>query len=701
MRLVHFFAHSSLLCAFLTSCSDAEILLEKILGKVPGVDNQDYVPVPGNPSGEHLSKTYANETVGVTSQIAAMDIAIEDQARANLVAMGLMLDGEQTAHEAAEATFDVLQGAEKRKRGLDSTVYQKLDESHFKKSSFMDTDYSNDKVDWGANSDSSFTIAALDRMPVRDQGRRGTCASFAGVGLIEALILQSSSVNLPFKEIDLAEQRFYFLSKPESWSSGGSLSDQGSDSGTGFATSHGGIAEYPGPGDTSGSIYNIPLETDCPYNKNLGANDLQIPLKDPCKNKGLVRVSKFTSWAGSQGAANTIQSAQSIYNELRLNKAVIVYTRLSSNWERNDGIVTYAGAGAPGATGHAAGHAYLVVGARKLDESKFPGEGGVCFIIRNSWGTGWGSKGLSCMTLKWFNAWRFDAEFPTVDEVQLIDGAKNLITISSNRPSNLPEPDPNTRNNRTGGKIAKRKGTVVLSFMPGSSPWMPQTYGTTAMQEYNLNTMTADDMKFGRLVVDNDQSYKMLYLATEATLVVRGIMTGDATQTHSVELKRSGSNIISTFEGRGDVIVGEFSEVSGADGTSATAVICGRKYASICDFNYIPESNELVLGLSEIEAKREISAPPYNWQSVQLAGYGIEMNRPQEALTKFDVRLTQNKKTTNPLRMKLNPKSGDISHQGNLVGNLKQGSLCSGAFSSACRVVMSGEKFEIFSKSGK
>lgn len=584
---------------------------------------------------------------------------------------------------------------------MDTSGYQKLDLTYLKKTKLIDTDYSNDTVNWGSFSDSSFTIPALDRMPVRDQGRRGTCASFAGIGLIEALIIQASSANLPFKEVDLSEQRFYFLSKPESWATGGSLSEQGSDSGTGFATSNGKLSGFPVPSDTSGSTYNIPLEVDCPYNKNTGANDLQTPLKDTCKSKGLVRVSKFTSYAGSQGTANPIQFAQSIYNELRSNKAVVVYTRLSSNWERNDGIITYADAGSPGGTGHADGHAYLVVGARKLDESKFPGEGGMCFIIRNSWGTGWGAKGLSCMTLKWFNNWRFDTEFPTVDEVQLVDGAKNLITISSNRPSNLPEPDPSTKGNRSGGRIAKRKGTVVLNFAPGGSPWMPGQYTTDTMREVNLTTMTADDMKFGKLVVDNDQSYKMLYLATDSTLVIRGIMSGDATQSHNLELKRSGANVIATFDSKGDVVVGEFTEVAGTDGSAAVAVICGEKFASICDLNYVQESNELVLGLSEIEAKRETPAPPYNWQSVQLAGYGIEMSRPEQAVSKFDVRLIQNNKKTNPQRMKLNPKSGDISHQGNIVGNLTQGSLCSGAFASACRVVMSNDKFDIFSKSGK
>jgi hypothetical protein len=169
-------------------------------------------------------------------------------------------------------------------------------------------------------------------MPVRDQGRRGTCAAFAGVGLIEALIIQQSGANLPFKELDLSEQRFYYLSKPESWSNGGSLSQQGSDSGTGFMSSSGEISDYPGPSDTGSSQYNITLESDCRYVPQPTSNDVQTPLPDGCKAKGVVRVSKFTAWGGARGSKNNVETAQQIYEELRKNKAVVVYTKLSSNW---------------------------------------------------------------------------------------------------------------------------------------------------------------------------------------------------------------------------------------------------------------------------------------------------------------------------------------------------------------------------------
>ena len=687
-----------------TSCADAEFMLQKILGKNAGINDEEYVPVPGNPSTEHLSKTLSNESLNSSAQVQAMDIAIEDKARTNLIEMGLMLDGSQTAIAASSEAFDTLQSAEKKKRALTTDNFQKLDNDFFHATTLVATDYTGDTVAWGSTSDASFTIPALDRMPVRDQGRRGTCASFAGIGLIESLIIQANSASLPFKEIDLSEQRFYYLSKPESWANGGSTSKQGSDSGTGFARSNGLGADYPAPTDTGGSTYNIPLEKDCPYNSKVGTTDLQTPLAEGCKTKGLVRISKFTSWAGNQGTANNVQHAQQIYNELRLNKSVVVYTKLSSNWEHNDGIITYKDSGGVGATGHASGHAYLIVGARKIDETAFPGEGGLCFIIRNSWGTGWGANGLSCMTLKWFNNWRSDTVFPTVDEVQLIDGAGAQISLASARPSSLTEPDPSSKKNRKGGSLAKRKGNITISIVGGSAsfenanPWFPISSGNHEMKLVDPANLVADDLTYGKMIADNNQAYKILYAASSTQLILRGILNGENAQTHNLELIRSGSNLIISVEGRGDVQVGEFTEAADTDGAMGLAVVCGRKYASICDLNYVEESNELVIGLSEIEARREISAPPYNWQTVQLAGYGVEMNRPESKLNKFDLRLINDGQSSEPTRLKLDPKSGNISHKGNSVGNLQNGSLCSGSYSSKCRVIKSGNKFEIFSK---
>ena len=690
----------------LAGCSDGLMMFEKVFNKNLSADGDMYVPVPGDSATGYLSRKLANEEVATVSSLDALDSAITEQAQVNLVSLGLLAGDSETAVSVSQTALGVLEGGEKSKSALNPDTFEKIDLGSFKSSATTNlVDYTSDAVDWGGHTDTRFTIPALDRMPVRDQGLRGTCASFAGVGLIEAFVIQNSPSDLPYKEIDLSEQRFYYLSKPDIWGSGGSVSSQGSDSGSGFMSSNGQISGHPAPSDTGGSDYNLPLESSCPYVKTPGSNDLQIPLAAGCKTGGVIKVSQFTAWGGSLGTTNRIEHAQDIYREVRSNKAVIVYSKLSANWERNDGIITYKGAGSPGATGHAGGHAYLVVGVRKLSESEFPGEGGMCFIIRNSWGKGWGVNGLSCMTLTWFDQWRLAGTFPTVDQVQLVSDAKQKITIVNNSPSAASEPIDSTRQNQRGGTIRRRKGVVTISRLSGSSPlavlfpWSSAGYGEAAMKEIDVGRLVASDMNYGTLVTENDQSYKIFYTASATQVVVRGILDGDAQQTHSLELARSGSALVLNVEGRGEVTVGEITEaVNPTDASAGQVVLCGKAYASVCDLNYVAESNELVIGLSELEAKREIPQPPYNWRTLAIAGYGFEISKPDSALTKFDIRLLNGSNASEPQRMKLDPTSGSISHKGKLVGNLASGSLCSGDHRDSCRVVRSDNKFEILPK---
>src|SRR5207248_2550538 len=136
---------------------------------------------------------------------------------------------------------------------------------------------------------------------------------------------------------------------------------------------------------------------------------IQIPQAATCL-RGAVKVTGVTqSYSVSVNGgpfvphSNGVRSANDILNFLKkYDLPVPVGTTLSKNWMDNDGMITYAKSQEPGFGPHAGGHAYLVVGARKLDEAKYPNEGGLCFVIKNSWGTGWGQQGYSCMTLAWF-----------------------------------------------------------------------------------------------------------------------------------------------------------------------------------------------------------------------------------------------------------------------------------------------------------
>jgi len=226
--------------------------------------------------------------------------------------------------------------------------------------------------------DDEYLIPHMEAVPVRNQLYRGTCAAFAGIGHLEFAVLQKMP---ELGTVDLSEQRFYYNSKPECHSSGCTLNDEGSWYGVGMEES------------VAASDYDIPREQDCVYNGDLGNTDVQIPLDDSC-------------WTGAVKVVQLkfIQDPAEMVAVLENDGLPIPYaSTLSDNWRYNDGLITKNGSDYDNTDKHSGGHAYLIVGYRKLPD--MPEEGGMCFIIKNSWGDGWGVNGYSCMTLEWMESW--------------------------------------------------------------------------------------------------------------------------------------------------------------------------------------------------------------------------------------------------------------------------------------------------------
>ena len=224
---------------------------------------------------------------------------------------------------------------------------------------------------------------------VRDQGRRPTCASFAGIRAIEVVL---ASLN---KGMDLSEQYFYFSSKPECQYS--PCNNKGSWVRKGFDRSR------------SSQEPDIPLESSCPYiSTAISGNETQIPLKLPCQ-QGVAKVASFSS----------LQSVDGIYNALSINRPVIAGFKLTPNFYENEGLITYKDSLKRGKMdSHAGGHAVVLVGYMKLPH-KLRDEGKICFITANSWGEGWGRGGHSCLTEKWVRSYRVPNAFVSVDKVQV------------------------------------------------------------------------------------------------------------------------------------------------------------------------------------------------------------------------------------------------------------------------------------------
>jgi C1A family cysteine protease len=215
-----------------------------------------------------------------------------------------------------------------------------------------------------------FILAGSMGLPIRDQKRRPTCSSFAGIRAVEVMLEQNQ------KSMDLSEQYFYWASKPKCQNR--KCSKGGSWVGYGFTHSK------------SSAVLDIPLEKDCPYReKSIPNNETQIPLGRGC-NKGAAKLKRFSF----------VRNLDGVINSLSKNRPVLASLKLTPNFYGNKGLVLQKEAGKGGKMdAHAQGHSVLFIGYVKLP--KVLNEGSVCFVTSNSWGFGWGYGGYSCLSERW------------------------------------------------------------------------------------------------------------------------------------------------------------------------------------------------------------------------------------------------------------------------------------------------------------
>ena len=208
-------------------------------------------------------------------------------------------------------------------------------------------------------------------LKAQDQGRRPTCASFAGVRALEVLLNKQGNPHL------LSKQYFYYLSKPKCQKA--PCTRRGSWPLSAYRASQ------------KASSPNIPLEKDCPYtDRALINNETQIPLSANCK-RGFAKVQSFEN----------LTSTREIYDFLDRDYPVIVGLKLSSSFYQNRGFVGLTTRSKAKLDSHAGGHAVLLVGYMNLPKEKHASEGSRCFLSTNSWGEGWGLGGHSCLSEKW------------------------------------------------------------------------------------------------------------------------------------------------------------------------------------------------------------------------------------------------------------------------------------------------------------
>lgn len=194
--------------------------------------------------------------------------------------------------------------------------------------------------DWRNNGGTNYVT------PIKDQGDCGSCWAFASTGALESYTLIHGTYNTT---LDLSEQILVSCSGAGNCN-GGTLD---------------GAAAYI---QTTG----LPPEIDDPYTATNSA--CSVATSGWTNSTDKISIWEWIS-AGSVATATTIKNAVYTYGPV-----VVAMNVYSDFFAYRSGIYTYT-------TGtYQGGHAVLVVGY--ADDASSPGGG--YFIVKNSWGTGWG-----------------------------------------------------------------------------------------------------------------------------------------------------------------------------------------------------------------------------------------------------------------------------------------------------------------------
>ena len=231
-------------------------------------------------------------------------------------------------------------------------------------------------------------VANAFDMEVRDQGKRPTCSAFAGTRAIEIALAQKGIRK------DLSEQYIYWASKPYCQKSP--------------CSKRGSWISYAYEASENSLRLDIPSEDSCPYvETSKPGNETQIPMARSC-NQGITKVLSHKK----------LYSTQAIIDSLNRNQPVVAGFKLSPNFYKTKGIITYKDSLINGKMDeHASGHALLIIGHMKVPAS-LQSEGKSCFIVANSWSQGWATGGHGCITKKWLEKYKVRNPFLAITKIK-------------------------------------------------------------------------------------------------------------------------------------------------------------------------------------------------------------------------------------------------------------------------------------------
>ncbi len=624
-----------------------------------GLVSDDEVELTGESAFDYIRKDRSTApSTDVDSVKEIMEWAEEDyQAKKKSgLRSSKLRNGDASRVEPSEAVLALLKKTTKAKKNLQPDLFDRVDFA-----SLADEDDSERKVRKGdddvdlSSLQDEFYIDNMNAIPVRNQGYRGTCAAFTGTGSLEYATVKKYNT-LP--TMDLSEQRFYYLSKPECQSNGCGLDEQGSWYGDGFDAS------------VASSEPIIPLEADCPYSMEPGDNDVQVPQLDSCETGALKVV--------SLQAAKTPQEIVDALHDTGL--PVPFASPLSGNWEVNRGLITYADSGHTGDTSHAGGHAYLVVGYRKLAD--MPEEGGMCFVIKNSWGTGWGVNGYSCMTLKWVQNWTFGRYLtqPIVVDVLLRDDLQTAEELPNNEEAEDAVP-PDVPDESEGMEDSTQDDSEARE---------------DEVEEELDNLPEADDeglsFSSAKLFGPGESYYQAEFAQDGDKVYLRAKVRENSSYTNPLELDT---------DSQGRFLVGEdaVGEKQGDD-----LYLCSGEYDLICSLRLDTTENKLYVEFPYPDMRKvtDDELPEGSWQGFEIpfGDYEFQVYAPDSLTDLFSTKQyfrmkKENGDVTEPARVSLS--GTDIKVMAEPIGSIDPSNLglCTGEFADKCAIFAPGDELNI------
>jgi C1A family cysteine protease len=382
--------------------------------------------------------------------------------------------------------------------------------------------------------------------PIKDQGNCGSCWAFASTGALESYTLIHGTYN---PTLNLSEQILVSCSGAGSCN-GGTLDGAAS------------YIQYTG----------LPIEKDDPYTATNSACSAAV-------SGWTSSTDKIFMWewisAGAAPTASTLKNAVYTYGPV-----VVAMNVYSDFYAYRSGVYTYTTGAYEG------GHAILVVGY--ADDASSPGGG--YFIVKNSWGTGWGEP-FGADAGGYFRIGYSELNSP----VQF--ASYSLAYDPSTPTSNYSlSPTNSTMSNAAGsGKITVTAGNSSVWLAKSSATWITLASSAAVTGNgtisYSVAANTTSGPRTGTISLTNKNSNVVgTFTLTQQAQPVTYAVTGTV---------KSNSSTGSTIAGASISFAGKTTTTAGNGTFSITGVAAGTYALAISAPGYAPYTSNITLNANQ------------------------------------------------------------------------------------------------------